>query len=378
MHSYSNLYETLLDKNLIATCFWEASKGKRKQRRVKEVLLNLQEHVDIVYDMLLNETFEPVPHEPKIINENSSKKTREIIRPNYAYEQIFHHLAMKVFSPIVERSLYHLSCANIKCRGIGYADRYVRKVFGKYKGKKLYILKMDIHHYYNSIDRSILKSKLRKLFKDDKYYNLLCKIIDYDGDANGIGIPLGYYSSQWFGNYYLLEFDYFVKQKLGAENYIRYADDMVIFGTNKKKLHKIREQITAYLRNKLHLELKSNWQVFRFEYYDKKDGKIKGRALDFLGYVYHYNRKTLRKSILFRARKKANKIKKVKKITWYSSTQMLSYMGWFKHADTYGYFKKYIYTIVKPQSLRKVVSKHNRKERKNESIKWCDIWPGTA
>lgn len=378
MKSYSNTYKTLLDRDLIARCFWEASKGKRKQRRVVKILKNLKAHVNIVYDILLNRTFQPVYHEPKIINENSSKKTREIIRPSFAYEQIIHHLVMKPFSKIIEKSMYPLSCANIKKRGIQYCDKFVKKGLKRFSGKKMYILKMDIHHYYNSIDRVILKKKLRKLFKDDKYYDLLCKIIDYDGNPTGVGIPLGYYSSQWFGNFYLLEFDYFVKQELKAPVYIRYADDMVIFGTNKRDLHRMRQRISEYLESKLHLKLKSNWQVFRFEYFDKKTEKVRGRALDFLGFVYHYNRKTLRKSILHRAAQKANQIHRVKKLTWYSATQMNSYLGWFKHSDTYGYLSEYIFPKVRPRRLRRVISKHNKEARKHETIKWSDIWESSS
>ena len=373
MKSYSNVYETLLDKKLIARCFWDASKGKRSFKRIRNILLNLEQHVNKVYEIIKSQTFKSDNHTEKKINENSSKKTRVIIKPNYAYEQVIHHLAMSHFKEVVTKKLYHLSCANIPGMGIKFGDKFVTKWVKQLGNKKLYILKMDIHHYYNSIDRNILKMKLRKLYKDDKYYNLLCEIIDYDHVENGVGIPLGFYSSQWFGNFYLLDFDYYVKQTLNAKYYIRYADDMVIFGTNKKELHKMREQISEYLKNQLHLELKGNWQVFRFEYYDKKTDRVRGRALDFLGYVYHYNRKTLRKSILCRSRRKALRIKKAGKITWYSATQMISYLGWYSNSDTYNYFKEYIYPIVKPKALRRVISKHVKEVNKNGTIKWSDI-----
>lgn len=373
MKSFSNVYETLLDKELIAKCFWDASKGKRSFRRVREILLNLEQHVNIVYEIMKSQTFKSDNHIEKKINENSSKKTRIIIKPNYAYEQVIHHLAMTHFKEMVTKKLYHLSCANIPGMGIKYGDKFVMRWIKQFRNKKLYVLKMDIHHYYNSIDRNILKAKIRKLYKDDKYYDLLCEIIDYDHAKDGVGIPLGFYSSQWFGNFYLLDFDYFVKQTLKAKYYIRYADDIVIFGRNKKELHKMRKQISEYLKDELHLELNGNWQVFRFEYYDKKTEKVRGRALDFLGYVYHYNRKTLRKSILFRSRRKALRIKKVGKITWYSATQMISYLGWYSNSDTYNYFKEYIFSIVKPKRLRRVISKHVKEVNKNGAIKWSDI-----
>ena len=52
------------------------------------------------------------------------------------------------------------------------------------------------------------------------------------------GVPLGYFTSQWFGNFYLKALDHYIKEELHAEHYMRYMDDMVILGKSKKKLHK--------------------------------------------------------------------------------------------------------------------------------------------
>lgn len=365
MHSYSNTYETLLDHFLIQRCFYDSAKGKTCRRDIKPILENLQPHIDNVLDILNNESFEPYEHKPKIINEFSSKKTRVIIEPHYKYEQVIHHIAMAPFQEMVVKRMYPMSCGNIKGRGIKYCDRYVQKAIRKYHGRKFYVLKMDIRHYYDSIDRNILKAKIRKLYKDDRYYNLLCKIIDYDKNPNGKGIPLGYYPSQWFGNFYLIDFDYFVKQELGAEHYFRYVDDLVIFGKSKKLMHKMRRDIAVYLSDKLHLALKDDWQVYRFEYFDSESNATKGRPLNFLGYIYHHNRKTLRKSLIFRARRKAVRMKHP---NWYNATQMISYLGWFKHSDTYGYFQKYIVPYIKPKKLKTIVSKHSRRKLNNAKI----------
>ena len=53
------------------------------------------------------------------------------------------------------------------------------------------------------------------------------------------GVPLGYFTSQWFGNFYLKALDHYIKEELHAEHYMRYMDDMVILGKSKKKLHKM-------------------------------------------------------------------------------------------------------------------------------------------
>ena len=46
----------------------------------------------------------------------------------------------------------------------------------------------------------------------------------------------------------------------------------------------------------------------------------------------------MRKSILYRSRRKANRIAKKDKVTWYDAAALLSYMGWYDHTDTYDYF----------------------------------------
>lgn len=150
-------------------------------------------------------------------------------------------------------------------------------------------------------------------------------------------------------------------------------DDMVILGKSKKKLHKIHAAIETYLNDNLDLEIKGDWQVFRFEYpvFDKggnpvldKDGKqvTKGRMLDFMGFQFHHDRTTIRKSNIEAARRKANHISKQDKISWYNASVMLSYMGLFKHTDTYNYYIEYIKPKINVKKLKRIVSKHSRKE----------------
>jgi hypothetical protein len=122
------------------------------------------------------------------------------------------------------------------------------------------------------------------------------------------------------------------------------------------------------MKDELRLEMKSNWQIFRFEYVGK-DGRIRGRMLDFLGFQFHYDRKTLRKSILKRIRRKALRIgaKKGQKISWYEASQMLSYMGTIQAADVYGFYERNIKDQIQVKRLKKIVSKHTRRENaKNE------------
>lgn len=446
MRSYNNLYEPMLQDDYIKQCFIKASKKKKNRNDVQEVLNNLDEHVELLKRMLAEELFVPDYHEPSIINESSNKKTRRILKPHYKYEQVVHHCAIGQLKEIVMNGLYEFSCGSIPDRGVHYGKKYMRKWLDSYGGKKFFVLKMDVHHFFESIDRRILKRKLKGVIRDKRFYRLLCILIEHDKialvakvltdagaeinaeqtkmlvgciafddifGALGIlreigikgemleelkviieemrkGVPLGYFTSQWFGNFYLKALDHYIKEELHAEHYMRYMDDMVILGKSKKKLHKMHKAIEVYLNENLELEIKDDWQVFRFEYPVIKDGKslldengkqvTKGRMLDFMGFQFHHDRTTIRKSNIESARRKANHIAKQDKISWYNASVMLSYMGLFKHTDTYNYYTEYIKPKINIKKLKRIVSKHSRKENeKRERMENCDrVTGGTS
>lgn len=180
MRSYNNLYEPMLQDDYIKQCFIKASKKKKNRNDVREVLENLDEHTELLKKMLIEELFIPDYHEPSIINENSNKKTRRILKPHYKYEQVIHHCVIGQFKPIVMNGLYEFSCGCIPGRGVHYGKKYMRKWLDSYDGKKFFVLKMDIHHFFESINRRILKRKLKDTIRDKRFYRLLCILIEHD------------------------------------------------------------------------------------------------------------------------------------------------------------------------------------------------------
>ena len=185
--------------------------------------------------------------------------------------------------------------------------------------------------------------------------NLLFRIID----ATEIGLPLGFYTSQWFANFYMQTVDHFIKEKLGAKYYIRYMDDMVIFGANKKELHRTRDSIAVYLWHELGLEMKENWQVYRFSYI--KDGKEHGRDLDFMGFRFYRNRTVLRRNIMLKSTRKAKKLSKKDKATIYDIRQMMSYLGWLDYTDTYEMYEERIKPYANIQYFERRLSRYDKR-----------------
>lgn len=64
--------------------------------------------------------------------------------------------------------------------GVHYGKKYMRKWLDSYDGKKFFVLKMDVHHFFESINRRILKRKLKEVIRDKRFYRLLCILIEHD------------------------------------------------------------------------------------------------------------------------------------------------------------------------------------------------------
>lgn len=160
-----------------------------------------------------------------------------------------------------------------------------------------------------------------------------------DSTPGDTGIPIGNYISQYSGNYYLSDFDHWIKEVKKVKYYFRYMDDIVIFGSSKEKLHQLRKEIDEYFRTKLKLKVKENWQVF----------PTYVRGVDFVGYRVFMNYKLLRKSTCKRFKRKMVTLNKKrlegKQLNYSEWCSINSYKGWLIHCDSYRLSEKYIKPI---------------------------------
>ena len=356
MKTYKHLFEQVVAEDNIRQAIEEAAKRKRERRDVKRVLNNMDYHVERVQKMLINEEYSAHIDRVCVINEGTHLKVRRIRKPHFKYDQIIHHAVIQVLEPILMKPMYEMSCGSIPERGSHYGRKRIEKWIRSDTKNTKYVFKMDIKHFYESVDKNILKSMLQRKIKDWKMLKLLFEIID----GCERGLPLGNYTSQWFANFMLTELDHYVKEELKAKYYVRYMDDIVIFGPNKKELHRIHKEIERYLRERFHLRVKENWQVYRFEYVSRKDGKHRGRDLDFMGFRFKRNRTILRRSIHYRITRKARRV--AKNVTIQGACGMVSYMGYIKNTDSYTVYRDYIRPVVNIGKLKRFISVRKRKE----------------
>ena len=365
MKSYKHLYESYLSEDNIRLAILNSSKGKRDRPVVRYYLPSCSADGDPDGEIMKRvrgfaSDFHNADHKPVEIYDGITRKKRTIIVPRY-YEQIVHHMTVNVLIPIFEHGMYEHSYASLPGRGAHRGKKVIEKWIRKDPKSVKYCLKMDVRKFFDSIPHDVLLRKLEKIIDDEEFLGVIREILS----VTETGLPLGFYTSQWLANWYLDELDHYIKEVLRAPHYMRYMDDMVIFGSNKRELHRIRAAIDEYLKTRLGLELKENWQVFRFDYIDR-DGNHRGRFLDYMGFRFYRDRTTIRRSIMLKATRKARRIGRKEKPSIYEVRQMTSYLGWIDCTDTYGMYTKWIKPFVDIQKCKRRMSAYDRRKNQEE------------
>ena len=115
---------------------------------------------------------------------------------------------------------------------------------------------MDVRKYFDSIGHETLKRALSRRIKDARLLVLMGRIIDSYRGVLGRGLPIGSLTSQHFANFYLDRFDRLVKEDLRIRAYVRYMDDMVIWGKGRGGLDEVLSTGSQFLADQLGLALK--------------------------------------------------------------------------------------------------------------------------
>ena len=355
MKRYGNIYNRICNIDNIKLAIIKASKGKRNRKTVIKIIKDMDLYASELRDMLLNRTYKPSPYIESVIFDGSNKKERIIHKPKFYPDQIIHWALMLQLEPIIMKGMYFHCCGSVPNRGSSHGQKYIKKWIQNDKKNTKYCLKLDISKFYQSINHDVLKAKFRSKIKDNDTLWLIDSIIDSCEE----GLPIGNYTSQWFANFMLQDLDHFIKEKLKMKYYLRYIDDMVLFGSNKKKLHKSKKEIETII-NSYSLQIKKNWQVF----------KVDSRGVDFLGFRFFRNKVILRKRNALRIRRRAKRIHKRGNISYKDACAMVSYWGWIKRSNSYNFYNKHVKPYIRIKKAREVISENSKRCNAKQSIRY--------
>lgn len=289
--------------------------GKKLRKDVEDFQRHLMNNIISLHKDLETKTYKHSSYEAFNI---SDPKPRNIHKAKVR-DRLLHHALYRKLYPFFDKTFiadsYSCRVGKGTHKALERFKSFSNKV-SKNNTKTVWILKCDIRKFFASIDQEVLLRILNSYIPDKDIISILSEIIgSFYSTEKGKGLPLGNLTSQLLVNIYMNEFDQFVKHKLKAKYYIRYADDFVIFSENKNKLEDLLLCIRVFLCEKLKLELHPN-KVFI---------KTLASGVDFLGWVNFSDHRVLRtatKRKMFRKLKESNKKETIQ-----------SYLGMLKHGN---------------------------------------------
>jgi retron-type reverse transcriptase len=303
--AFSNLYQAYLN----------ARKQKRYRGEVMQFSYSLEANLFALQKELAERTYRVGKYRPFIVEE---PKRRQIVALPFR-DRVVQWALHLVIQPVFERRMIADSFACRAGKGTLHTVRRLSYFMGK-QGNEYY-LKLDVKSFFASVNRSILKTIVRRHITDEGVLWLLDAVFDSPPVP---GLPIGNLMSQLFANVYLHELDHRCKNAYGVKYYIRYMDDIVILSRGKAYLRALLADIQDFLSSDLALSLNQKTHI----------GKCRD-GIEFVGYRVWRGLRMIKKQSLARMKKKVRAWKSGK----IEDGKFMRSMGsWMGHAvDTASY-----------------------------------------
>ena len=243
MKRKNNLYKDIYKLDNIMKAFDEICKNTRNKRKVYRYKEYKCRNIFRVYNILKSKSY--IPGKPFVFKIYEPKERR--IESQTMEDKLINHLVSRyILYPAILPCLIDTNVASRKYKGTSAGRMYFKKYTLKCKNKygTYYILKCDINKFFQSINKEILKEKIKRRIKDKDALEIVYKIID--SEEKGLGI--GNMTSQILAIFYLNDLDHYIKEELKIKYYIRYQDDFLLFHNSKEYLKECLEQIVEFLK----------------------------------------------------------------------------------------------------------------------------------
>ena len=310
-------FEDIVSLDNLLEAWKEFLKGKREKKDVQEFSFHLMDNIISLHQDLVHHTYKHGGYQAFNI---SDPKPRNIHKASVR-DRLVHHAIYRKPYPFFDKIFIADSFSCRIGKGTHKAlDRFCSVAFkvSENNTKTCWILKCDIKKFFASIDHDVLIRILRKYIPDKDILWLLKTVISsFPGTGQETGLPLGNLTSQLFVNIYMNEFDQFVKHKLKAKYYIRYADDFVLLSADRNWSETQVPAINNFLQRELKLVLNPQ----------KVSIRTLSSGVDFLGWVNFSDHRVLRTATRKRMKKKIGIAPEIETVN--------SYLGLLSHGNTH-------------------------------------------
>jgi RNA-directed DNA polymerase len=289
MKRAGGLMETIAEARTLTLAAWRAARGKRDRPEVRKFLERLDDETGKISRELRQGAFRFGHYRNFGIRD---PKSRTIHAPPFR-DRVVHHALIAVTGPVFESGALAQSYACRRGKGqhaaLRQAQTWVRSAG--------WFFKADLAKYYDSVDHELLRLSLRRRFREQRLLDLFDCLLESYAHSPGKGLPIGALTSQYLGNFYLDTVDRWIKQKCLVRGYLRYMDDLLLFGS-QTELDQVRRDLGTVLEG-LGLALKHGGILNRCE-----------MGVPYLGFVLYPNRTRLNRLGRRRLRRKLRSLER--------------------------------------------------------------------
>ena len=149
--------ERILDVDNLYLAYCKARRGKQQKKEVRAFASHLDQNIMAIRDSLESGSVSLGNYRYFTIHD---PKERLICAAPFQ-ERVIHHAIMNVCHDTFDRTLIDTTYATRKGKGVYAALDKVKWGMARYE----YTVKLDVRKYYDSICHSVLRARLRRLFK---------------------------------------------------------------------------------------------------------------------------------------------------------------------------------------------------------------------
>lgn len=246
----SNTIEQIADINNLLLAYTNAVKRKQWKRRseIAEFNENFDDNIRSLSEAILNGTVELSEYLRFYVVE---PKKRLVCAAPFT-DILLHHAIINVIKDRIEKHLINETFACRDGKGVDTALYCAQRYCNKFQ----WYVKMDVCKYFDSINHIHLIKLLERIIKCERTLALLWQIIDsYHSTKEGIGIPIGNLTSQYFANFFLSPMDHYIKEQLRIGGLVRYMDDFLMLDNDIAKIQDAIQRVAKFLEDidlKLH------------------------------------------------------------------------------------------------------------------------------
>ena len=374
------------------------SKHKRGREKVRRYEKHLESHLKTLVNELRSGEWTTPEYSTCEIQEHKKRILSKLpVRAHVAQWAYLYYIEKPLCDTYIRQS-----CSCVKGRG---THDFIKMLYHRLytdTNSTLYFVQLDAHHYFQNIEKQLMKDKVAKKIRDGKALDFIYEFIH----SHLQGLPLGQKISQILANFFLFDFDHSAKECFGIDrdldrmaywrrryvedkiatfhtpdetaevnrgidylnrkfdrlvsewkdSYFRFADNMVLLSEDKTFLHILAEIAIYRLASKYHIDINKCWNV----------RPVWSGGIDICGYVLFQDH------IMERKRNKKALCREVAQCRHKGMSEEMtrlkcaSRIGFASHADSTHLLSKLGFDM---ERLR------NKTKRKKAFLPWPDMTP---